>query len=470
MPIDNIKSKSQLLDCVFLAQLICTENEEERLKNIRRALQKAEEFGVKDEFKEMLCRLHSENSEGGGIVLDFDKKGNVSKTIENFMNIFRKDEMFSTLRFNELTGRGEIDSKIFNDAIRSKCIYHIEKTYGLKSERDFDIAINVYLQEKKYHPVREKIASLQWDGKPRIEKFFHKVMGAKDDSYSAECSRLVFHCGIARIFNPGCKVDDVIVLQGEQGNGKSTLASWLAMNDDWYGRVSDIKGNVGIEQIQGKWICEISELLAVSGKERQEEAKQYLDRKSDNYRRPYAIYSEEIPRQCIFIGTTNLRKPFSDKTGNRRYYPVWCNIKPGKLYAHEKNVKAYIEQCWAEAYALWQKGEILHAVRQDMLSIVVDRQKNALEDDWKIGYIESFLKDKTETCILEIWTEALQMPDKPNLKQSRELGLILDSLDEWERGEERKMFGAYKQQRYWRRKTGADLVSIDDDYVEVADK
>lgn len=466
---DKINEKKQLLDYVFIAQLVCTEDENERLSNIRQALKKAEEFGVKNEFKEMLCQLHSKSSQWDGIILDFDKKGNISKTIENFLNIFHNDKIFSSLRFNELTGRGEFETKPFNDSDRIRCIYHIEKTYGLKSERDFDLAVNVFLQENRYHPVREKIRAVQWDKKPRIEKFLHKVMGAADDAYSAECSRLIFHCAIARIFNPGCKVDDVIVLQGEQGNGKSTVVSWLAMNDDWYGRVNDIRGNTGIEQIQGKWICEISELLAVSGKERQEEAKQYLDRKSDNYRRPYAMFSEEIPRQCIFIGTTNLHKPFSDKTGNRRYYPVWCNIKPGELFAHEKTVKAYIEQCWAEAYTLWQKGEIRHTVRQEMLNTVADRQKNAIEDDWQTGYIESFLENKTETCILEIWTEALHMPDKPTLKQSREIGILLDSLDNWERGAGTKRFGAYKLQRYWKKKEGAYLFLLENGYYEVVD-
>lgn len=478
--IEQITDKRELLDFLFLVEMVYTEDETEREMLLRNALKKARELGVSQEFKEKVAELTEtkkrEDEEQrlrhlcqNGTELEKEKNGTIRKTIENFLLIFRGDEIFSTVRFNELTGKGEYNGKAITDSVRSSLIHHIEKVYSLKSEKDFDHALSILLSERKYHPVREKIAGLEWDKKPRIEDFLHRVMGAEESDYIRECSRLIFHCAIARIFNPGCKVDDVIVLQGEQGNGKSTLVSWLAMNDDWYGRVNDIRGNTGIEQIQGKWICEISELLAVTGRERQEEAKQYLDRKSDNYRRPYAQFSEDLPRQCIFIGTTNLRQPFSDRTGNRRYYPVWCNIKRGELYDHEGAVKKYIEQCWAEAYDLWQKGEIRHTVKKEMFAVVAEMQENALEDDWRTGYIENFLKDKTETCIIEIWTEALGMPDKPVKKQSNEIAVILDNLVGWERGEGNKNIGKYSKQRFWKIKETAKLVPYIDGYDEVVE-
>ena len=478
--IEKITDKKELFDFLFLVDIIYNEDEKEKAELIRRAMKKAEELGALTEFarelrslteikeKEEKEKLQRELSGEGG-ELETDKGGAVKKTIGNYLFIFRNDEQFESLRFNELSGRGEFRGKAWNDSAKSLMMHYIEAKYKLKSERDFDHALSILFTERKYHPVREKIKSITWDRRPRIENFLHKIMGAEDSDYTKECSRLIFHCGIARIMNPGCKVDDVIVLQGEQGNGKSTLSMWLSMNEEWYGRVNDIKGNTGIEQVQGKWICEISELLAVTGKERQEEAKQYLDRKSDNYRRPYAQYSEEIPRQCIFIGTTNLRQPFSDKTGNRRYYPVWCSIKPGVLYEHEGAVKSYIEQCWAEAFDLWTRGLVRHAVKKEMFSLVAEKQKNATEDDWRIGMIESFLSDKTETCVLEIWTEALGMLDKPTNRQSRELGLILDGLDGWEKGEGYKRFGIYKNQRFWKRTSTVYLKRINDDFVEIVD-
>lgn len=478
--IEQFTTKKELFDFVFLVELIYNDNEEDKKLQLNKAMKKAAELGVTAEFskelhslEELKLKEESESLErslsGESTEPERDKNGQLKKTIDNYLILMRSDEWFDSLCLNELTGRGEFNKRPINDTVRSTMVYYIERKYGLKSERDFEHALLILLKERAYHPIRERIKSLQWDKKNRIEQFLQRIMGAEDSEYTRECSRLIFHCGIARAFCPGCKVDDVIVLQGEQGNGKSTITSWLCMNEDWYGRVNDIKGNTGIEQLQGKWICEISELIAISGKDRQEEAKQYLDRKSDNYRRPYAQYSEEIPRQCIFIGTTNLRQPFSDKTGNRRYYPVWCSIKPGELYAHEYAVKKYIEQCWAETYELWQRGEIHHAVKREMLEAVQQQQKNAVEDDWRVGVIESFLADKTETCIIEVWTEALGMTDKPSNRQSREIGLILDSLEGWEKGEGVKRFGEYKLQRFWSRKRTADLVPIGNDFYEVVD-
>lgn len=476
--IEKITDKKELFDFVFLVEIAYTEDIKKREELIRQARKKADELGVGQEFmRELFSYLQIKEKEdeekeiralsGENRELETDKNGNVKKTIENYLVILRSDESFSSVCFNELNGRGEFEKKPWTDKQKSMMMHCIERKYGLKSERDFEHALNILWQERRYHPIREKIKALKWDGKVRIEAFLSKIMGVHDSEYTRECSRLIFHCGIARVFNPGCKVDDVIVLQGEQGNGKSTIASWLAMDEEWYGRVSDIRGNTGIEQIQGKWICEISELLAVSGTHRQEEAKQYLDRKSDNYRRPYAQFSEEIPRQCIFIGTTNLRQPFSDKTGNRRYYPVWCCIEPGKLYAHEKAVKKYIEQCWAEAYDLWQRGQIYHAVKRELFDTVSKMQKYATEDDWRIGIIEDFLETKTETCIIEVWTEGLGMSDKPNLKQSREISVILDNFDSWERGEGVRRFGEYKSQRFWRRKSSVRFEPIDENFVEI---
>lgn len=474
--IEKITDRKELFEFLFLVDIIYCEDENEKQTLIRRAMKKAEELGVASDFAKELSSLedirkkeeakaHSCDNEEP----ETDKNGNLLKSIHNYRIIFEKDDYFSSLCFNELSGRAEFEKSVWNDSKQSLALYYIEKKYGLKSERDFEHALKVILSERRYHPVREKITSLTWDKKPRIEQFLQRIMGAEDSDYTRECSRLIFHCATARIFNPGCKVDDVIVLQGQQGNGKSTLVSWLCMNEDWYGRVNDIKGNVGIEQIQGKWICEISELLAVTGKEKQEEAKQYLDRKSDNYRRPYAQYSEEIPRQCIFIGTTNLRQPFSDKTGNRRYFPVWCNIKPGELYEREKAVKKYIEQCWAEAYDLWTRGQIRHSVKKEMFAIVAEKQKNATEDDWRVGIIESFLADKTETCVLQIWSEALGMSDKPKRGQSLEIALILDGLENWEKGEGTRYMGDFKNQRFWKRKETTVFRRINDDFVEIID-
>lgn len=104
-----------------------------------------------------------------------------------------------------------------------------------------------------------------------------------------------------------------------------------------------------------------------------------------------------------------------------------------------------------------------------MFDIVQQRQKNALEDDWRVGVIESYLEARTETCIIEVWHDALAMTEKPNARQSREIGAILDSLDGWERAEGKKRFGEYSSQRFWRKRVTAMLVPVDEEITEIVD-
>ncbi|MEE1321412.1 MAG: VapE family protein [Acutalibacteraceae bacterium] len=476
--INSIKTSKELFDFFFIIDIVYCEDKKEKEELIRKATDKARELGVLSEFINKMreyeeIRQKEEEEKRQDIIngeaeeLSEDGKGNLRKTISNFLVILETDDFFSTLRFNLLTGRPEFRGRNFTNADRSTAIHYIERLYNLKSEKDLDHAIQIFLQKRQYHPIREKIKKLSWDKKERISDFLSFVMGAEDNEYTKECSRLIFHCAIARAFEPGCKCDNIIVLQGKQGNGKTTITQWLAMEEAWYGRVSDIRGNTGIEQIQGKWICEISELLALSGADRQEEAKQYFDRKTDSYRRPYTQYSEDIPRQCIFIGTTNLRQPFKDKTGNRRYFPVYCNVEPGEIYYREKEIKDYIQQCWAEAYELYLKGGIRTNVSPEIYRTTIQMQKNALEDDWREGIIADYLTDKAEVCVIELWEQALKEQGKPTMRQSREIAIILDGFEDWERGKSTKIFEKYKSQKYWRRKTTCSERKIDEIYVEI---
>ena len=424
---NEIKRREELLNFEMLTEVLTMKNEERKAVILNFLRDKAKQLSITQELEEEIRKLNRiiqrdklEKRKRLLIGQDFrtDAGGRLLKTVGNYLIILNSYEEFGSLRYNLLSGRPEWKGRSWDDECFSRALHIIESEYSLKSESDLNHALKIFWNINQYHPIRERIEELQWDGKSRIEGFLGEIMQADDTEYTRECSRLIFHCGIKRVFEPGCKADDIIVLQGKQGNGKTTITQWLAMNYDWYGRVSEIRGNTGIEQIQGKWICEVSELLALNSDEKQEEAKQYFDRRSDNYRKPYSIYPSDIPRQCIFIGTTNLRQPFKDKTGNRRYYPVWCNVERGVIYEKEEYIKAYIEQCWAEAYQLYNEGKIFTAPRKELLSVVTDIQSSALEDDWRVGAIEKYIADKDCVCVLELWDKALGFRDKPTIKQS----------------------------------------------------
>jgi len=141
------------------------------------------------------------------------------------------------------------------------------------------------------------------------------------------------------------------VLIGKQGGGKSTFVRWLAMEDRFFTELRTIEGKEGLEAINGAWIVEVSELLALTRTKEQEAVKAYLSTLVDKYRPAYGRNIVEQPRSCVFIGTSNRAQFIVDKTGGRRFYPVECVRTGYDLFRRETEIREYIQQCWAEAYA-----------------------------------------------------------------------------------------------------------------------
>lgn len=361
-------------------------------------------------------------------------------TIENFLLVLEKDPLLKDyLLYNELSNSPECISngkiRRWKDEDDSWLRGYIEQNYRIYSPQKLDDALRVRFNRRRYHPVREKIQSITWDGKPRIKRFLIEWLKVDDCPYSEEVSRLIFAGGIHRAFNPGCKFEDMPVLIGKkQGEGKSTIIRWLAMDDKFFREVNEIDGQRGAEAVEGGWICEVSELLALKRTKEVEAAKSYFSRQIDTYRKPYDKRVTENPRQCIFIGTTNTAEFLTDKTGNRRYYPIECSSSGRDLFEHKAEIQEYIEQCWAEAYALYQKGELPPVPDKAILPEAQYRQESAMEDDYRTGMVKAYLDEKSEgesVCIIELWQEALGESFKPTRKDSNELALIMQDVPGW---------------------------------------
>ena len=260
------------------------------------------------------------------------KTGKPLLTIENFLTAMEEDKRYANIRFNELSGRAEVHNiivdgkpqiKKWTDADEAASERYMETAYELYSPPKHERALRLLFEERRYNPIRDVIDNVKWDGTERCENFLTKWALVEDSDYTREVSRLIFAGGIHRLYEPGTKFDDVVILIGtRQGEGKSTLVRWLAVKDEWYGEVTLFDGQQAIEQLQGKWICEISELLALTKTKEQEAAKAYITRAVDSYRKPWDKNVTDLPRRCVFIGTSNNSNPLSDKSGNRRYYPV----------------------------------------------------------------------------------------------------------------------------------------------------
>ena len=467
--IDCLSCADILKDDVFLSLLEIADPV--KYERTFQALEKrAAELRTKTEFKKTLkafkekeknynkSEVKHELTKQGTVPLKFDGGKNPQLTIENFLSILENDPLLKDyLLYNELSNAPECISsgeiRRWKDEDDSWLRGYIEQNYCIYSPQKLDDALRVRFNQRRYHPVREKIQSITWDGKPRIKRFLIEWLKVDDCPYSEEVSRLIFAGGIHRAFSPGCKFEDMAVLIGKkQGEGKSTIIRWLAMDDKFFREVNEIDGQRGVEAVEGGWICEVSELLALKRTKEVEAAKSYFSRQTDTYRKPYDKRVTENPRQCIFIGTTNTAEFLTDKTGNRRYYPVECNSSGRDLFEHKAEIQEYIEQCWAEAYALYQKGELPPVLDKSILPEAQYRQECALEDDYRAGMIKAYLDDKAEgesVCIIELWQEALGESFKPTRKDSNEVALIMQNAPGWIKMPSVQITSRWGRQRCW---------------------
>ncbi len=365
----------------------------------------------------------------------------VKPTINNFYTLIGR-HYGSDLRLNEMTGKPEFKRngqwREWTDTEESRMRSYFENNYGMYSQNKLTDALLIYFQNNKVNPLMDILENLEWDGKPRVEQFLHDVMKVEDNEYTRECSRLIFAGGVHRAYRPGCKFDDMIVLIGGQGAGKSTIVRWLNMEDQFYQEIKTIAGKEGIEALRGVWIGEVAELMAMTRVKEAEAVKAYITSQKDSYRPPYQKNVQTIPRRCVFIGTTNNPQFLTDKTGNRRFYPVKCGADGYKLLDHETEVRAYIRQAWAEAVHLYKEDKLQPFARREVLDQIRAAQEAAMEDDWRIGQIEQYLEDTKKkpndtVTVIELWHRALNNPDeiKPTRKDSIEITQIITNIPGW---------------------------------------
>lgn len=378
------------------------------------------------------------------------------------------DAAYSGIRYNELLQNAEIhevnggDPSVqpWSDAAEAWSLGYIEHNYGMYSKDKHMAALRLLFKERGYNPIIDIVDHIKWDGENRCEHFLITWAKVDDTPYSREVSRLIFAGGIHRLYHPGVKFDDVPILIGtKQGEGKTSLIRFLAINDAWYGEINIMEGQPAIEQLRGKWVCEINELLALTKAKEQEAAKAYITRQVDSYRKPWDRNVSDFPRRCIMIGSTNRSDPLTDKTGNRRYYPVEVHSDGYEVFRHEQEIREYIMQCWAEAKVRMDRGEMPNYADQSLTEDYRAAQEAATQDDWRVGAIQAYLDKKIPgeaVCIREVAHRALSinpdLPKDPTLAESKDIGMIIDKLSEWERSPTKRTCGSYGRQRCWVKK------------------
>ena len=333
----------------------------------------------------------------------------LENSVWNEMLILNNDPDFANFAFNELANRIQVtgdmpwerpsDNRFWRDADTAQMKALIDIRYVAFSSRNHDVSFTKVADDRRFHPIRDYLDGLPpWDGTKRIETLLVRCLQADDTRYTRAVTRKTFAAAVARIYKPGTKFDSVLVFDGVQGIGKSTLFKDL-VGDEFYSEtlsLTDMDDKSGAEKLQGFWVVEIGELAGMK-KADIEKVKAFLSTSDDKYRPSYGKTVESHPRQCIIIASVNGERGYlRDITGNRRFWIVKVHqevqIKKWNFTAEER------DQIWAEAKTIWQSGEKLY-LEGDLIKDAAEAQRDAMEVDERQGMVEEYL----ETLLPENW-------------------------------------------------------------------
>ena len=423
--------------------------------------------------------------------LKITEKGALAQTIENVVIILRHDpELAGRLALNEmdhnivaqksLPWREVRTASQWTDTDDAALRYYLERIYGITGkDRIFD-ATNVIASENKFHPVRDYLNTCTWDGVPRVETLLIDYLGADDSEYTRAVTKKTLAAAVARVFTPGCKFDYMLTLRGRQGMGKSTLIAKLG--GEWFSdSFTTVQGKEAYEQVIGVWIMEVGELAGMR-KAEEEATKLYVSKQVDRFRPAYGRRTQEFPRQCIFIGTTNEQQFLRDSTGNRRFWIVDTPNDPTRDLWDDLT-PAMIRLIWGEAIEIFRKGETLflppeleaqarqvqraYEEENPKTGLVAEYLDRLLPEDWegkdtydRRAWLESTAEgtvQRTMVCNMEIWAEALGgNPERLDRRDIKEISSIMASLPEWRHsGGLTKTIRPYGRQRYYERREGS---------------
>lgn len=428
--------------------------------------------------------------------LKIDERNGYLNTIDNLVIILNNDKLLKNrFGYNEFTYRYVINGELpwnnefprdWSDSDEANLRHYIEKVYAIRGKDNIKDAVTITALRNKFHPVRDYLSNIKWDGIKRLETIFCDYLGADKSDYVKFVTRKTLVAAVARIFQPGIKFDNVLTLVGKQGCGKSQIIKRLA--GEWFSdSLTTVQGKDAFEQIQGFWLIEMPELSALR-KAETEAIKAFTAKAEDSYRAPYERYTTVRKRQCIFLGTTNRYEFLKDPTGNRRFWPVDVNPEKAARNMWVELDEKEVGQIWAEAVDLYNKGESVYIDKDELKSLVEEEQekhfdidpmtnsiinylnmllpnkwndmevydrRNFINGSYDFGEIKVEGKNKREkVCVMEIWCEVYGR-DKSECKQSdsRAIKDIVMKTGEWEMSKSAITFGKiYGKQRGFVRK------------------
>ena len=382
-------------------------------------------------------------------------KGNVKQSVGNLVTVLLNPKYSKAKKlyegqifYDKFTNEIKIKGKIIGEkGIRPNQIRlwddSLNNRLGLEIEKHFDLnynankmweAIKFVANQYEVSPPKQYLERLKWDGdEGAIRKLLPTYLGAEDTDLNAWIMEHMILGLIKRVIEPGSKFDEMMVLVGGQGIGKSTFARYLAIEEDWFCTIENIQGKDAVMNLMGKTVVEIEEFVALRNAKSANEAKSFLSKLSDRIRIPYEKFSTDVPRTCILIGTLNERTFLNDHTGERRYLPVECHkdkrtkaVYPDKEYLNDLSEKEYLlsiredfNQALAYGYQLYKNDLHSWTIPKDLLKDLYEEQEkfkylNPDVEDIRF-FLEEYKPKSNEphiTCFKELSMQGYQIKSK----------------------------------------------------------
>jgi predicted P-loop ATPase len=358
-------------------------------------------------------------------------KNDTGKPLPNLANVMRglRAEMPDVFAFDEML-HAEVFTKS-GQKITDADVIRLQERFqsaGLKrvGKDTMHDAITLHAQDNKFHPVRDYLENLQWDGKERLSWLFSHYFGTEDTDYARAIGRMFLISMVARIYRPGCKADHLPVIEGPQGALKSTACSILAGAKWFSDALPDVSEKDACQHLRGKWLIEVSEMHAMNRAETTL-LKAFITRQVERYRPSHGRLEVDEPRQCIFVGTTNKDAYLRDETGGRRFWPV----KAGTIDAAA--LKRDRDQLFAEAVAAYRAGETWWPDKDFEHTHIMPEQEARYEADAWEEKIAAHLEMTSKTILNDIASQCLNIEiARFGTADQRRIAAALDRLG-WKR-------------------------------------
>lgn len=444
---------------------------------------------TKERYEEANKEFQSDNTECSDewmFNLKRNSNGIIEKTIDNILLVLENDPLVKgKIALDDFANRGLVlgalpwDSgekkRFWNDTDDAGLRHYLEKVYGIIGKEKIYDATSLYAHKHKFNSVRDYLLSVKWDGVPRLESIFIDYFGADDNDYTKEVAKKSFVAAVARVMQPGIKFDNMVIISGAQGIGKSTFFSYLGK--DWFSdSLVTFEGKEAAELIQGRWLIEVGELSGMT-KSETNTVKQFLSKTDDIYREAYGRHTAQFPRKCVFFGTTNDTEYLKDPTGGRRFWPVDANAEKATKSVFT-DLPTEVDNIWAEAFVFWQLGEPLY-LSKNVEKMARKQQEDHREVSAKAGTVMEFinkripidwdsytldqrraywsfdyksykgnLTKRDRVCAAEVWTECFNKEISTSKRQDiMEINGILRGMEELTYNKKSMRFGCHGIQR-----------------------